>query len=51
MALFTDFRNHKGPPLYLENKDRREFNFFKSFYDVNKNLCIYTLKLGEFWGF
>lgn len=50
MALFNDFLKYKGPPLYVENKHRREFNFFKSFYDVNKNLCRYTYNLGEFWG-
>lgn len=51
MAIFSDLQDYKGPPLYSDFKDRREFNFFKSFYDVNKKLCIYTYKLGEFWGF
>ena len=51
MAVFSDLLDYKGPPLHSVFKDRREFNFFKSFYDVNKKLWVYTYKLGELWGF
>jgi hypothetical protein len=51
MAIFGNLCDYKGPPLYSDFKDRRDFNFFKSFYDVNKKMWVYTCKLSEFWGF
>lgn len=51
MAVFNDLFDYKGPPLYSDFKERHNFNFFKSFYNVNKKMWVYTYKLSEFWGF